>query len=62
MHLRCIIINTKADKIPKAKWQKHIKITKEKLEMDPNDHIILFSSETGNGKEEAWSVLKSYME
>ena len=31
--LRCIIINTKADKIPKAKWQKHIKITKEKLEM-----------------------------
>ena len=61
-HLRCIIINTKADKIPKAKWQKHIKITKEKLEMDPNDHIILFSSEKGIGLEEAWSVLQSYME
>ena len=61
-HMRCIIINTKADKIPKAKWQKHIKITKEKLEMDPNDHIILFSSEKGIGLEEAWSVLQSYME
>ncbi|MCQ6273496.1 YihA family ribosome biogenesis GTP-binding protein [Bacillus sp. V3B] len=59
--LPCIIINTKADKIPKAKWQKHIKITKDKLELDPNDQIILFSSETGYGKEKAWSVLQSYM-
>ena len=58
----CIIIETKADKIPKAKWQKHIKITKETLELDPNDHIILFSSETGDGKEKAWSVLQSYMD
>ena len=55
----CIIIATKADKIPKGKWQKHLKITKETLELDPNDHIVLFSSETGIGKEEAWSVLKS---
>ena len=30
--------------------------------MDPNDHIILFSSEKGIGMEEAWSVLQSYME
>ncbi|WP_338470426.1 ribosome biogenesis GTP-binding protein YihA/YsxC [Niallia sp. XMNu-256] len=57
----CIIINTKADKIPKSKWQKHIKITKETLNLDPNDKIILFSSETGYGKDEAWSVFKSYM-
>ena len=55
---RCIIINTKADKIPKAKWQKHLKITKETFDLDPNDQIVLFSSETGYGKDEAWSVLK----
>ena len=61
-HFRCIVIDTKSDKIPQGKWQKHIKITKEKLEMDPNDHIILFSSEKGIGMEEAWSVLESYME
>ena len=59
--LPCIIINTKADKIPKSKWQKHIKITKETLDLDPNDIIILFSSETGYGKDEVWSVLGSYM-
>jgi len=57
----CIIINTKADKIPKAKWQKHMKITRETLELDPNDTIVLFSAETGYGKDQAWSVMQSYM-
>lgn len=57
----CIIINTKADKIPKSKWQKHLKITKEKLNLDPNDSIILFSSDTGHGKDEAWSLFQEYM-
>lgn len=56
-----IIIATKADKIPKSKWQKHIKITKETLDLDPNDTIILFSSETGEGKDKAWSVLGAFM-
>jgi GTP-binding protein len=57
----CIIIATKADKIPKGKWQKHIKITRETLDIDKNDHIVLFSSETGLGKDEAWTILESYM-
>lgn len=57
----CIIIATKADKIPKGKWQKHLKVTKETLELDKDDKIILFSSETGLGKDEAWGTLKSYM-
>lgn len=60
-NLPCIIINTKADKVPKSKWQKHVKITKETLGLDPNDEIILFSSETGYGKEQAWAVLESRM-
>ncbi|MED3549188.1 ribosome biogenesis GTP-binding protein YihA/YsxC [Cytobacillus praedii] len=57
----CIIIATKADKIPKSKWQKHLKVAKETLELDPNDHIILFSSETGQGKDQAWALLQAYM-
>jgi GTP-binding protein len=57
----CVVIATKADKIPKGKWQKHLKITKETLDLDKNDHIVLFSSETGEGKEQAWSILESYM-
>jgi len=55
--LPCIIIATKADKIPKGKWQKHLKVTKETLEFDPNDEIIIFSSETGEGKDAAWQAI-----
>ncbi|UII55073.1 ribosome biogenesis GTP-binding protein YihA/YsxC [Cytobacillus spongiae] len=57
----CIVVATKADKIPKTKRQQHFKKTKEALNLDPNDQIILFSSETGEGKETAWGVLQSYM-
>lgn len=61
-HIPCIVIATKADKIPKSKWQKHFNVTKETLDLDPDDTIILFSSETGKGKDEAWAAIKSYME
>lgn len=57
----CIVIATKADKISKSKWQKHLNVTKETLNLDSEDPIILFSSETGYGKDKAWSVIKSYM-
>ena len=33
-NLPCIIIATKADKIPKGKWQKHLKVTRETLGLD----------------------------
>jgi GTP-binding protein len=56
-----IIIATKADKIPKGKWQKHEKAIKEKLNKDPNDPIVIFSSETGYGKDKAWSTIESYL-
>lgn len=57
----CIVIATKADKIPRGKWQKHLKVTKETLDLEENDQIVLFSSETGEGKDKAWSILQSYM-
>lgn len=59
--ISCIIIATKADKIPKSKWQKHLKITKETLDLDPNDDLVMFSSETGEGKDKVWAIIDSYM-
>ncbi|MCZ8513320.1 ribosome biogenesis GTP-binding protein YihA/YsxC [Paenibacillus filicis] len=52
------IVTTKADKIPKGKWQKHIKIIKETLEADKGDPLVLFSSEIGLGKDELWQVIE----
>ena len=42
----CIVIATKADKIPKGKWQKHLKITKETLGLEKGDEIIFSSNGT----------------
>ncbi|WP_203333146.1 ribosome biogenesis GTP-binding protein YihA/YsxC [Planococcus beigongshangi] len=57
----CIIIATKADKIPKGKWDKHKKIVRETLEMDKRDPLIIFSSETGLGFDEAWKEIEKRM-
>lgn len=56
-----IIIATKADKIPKGKWDKHKNIIKKVLEMDANDPIIIFSSEKGLGFDEAWAEIEKRM-
>ncbi|GFN33655.1 ribosome biogenesis GTP-binding protein YihA/YsxC [Paenibacillus xylaniclasticus] len=49
----CIVV-TKADKIPKSRWDKHIKMVKETLGADPRDAVIRFSSETGEGRDQLW--------
>ncbi|KUP05896.1 GTP-binding protein [Bacillus coahuilensis p1.1.43] len=56
-----IIIATKADKIPKGKWDKHKKVVKDTLQLEKGDEIIVFSSETGLGKDKAWEAIKRYM-
>jgi len=54
----CVVIATKADKISKSQWQKHLKVTKETLGLSADDYLILFSSETGEGKDKVWSLLE----
>lgn len=56
------VVTTKADKVPKGKWQKHVNIIREALRMDKTDQLVLFSSETGQGKDELWSIIKQYGE
>lgn len=56
-----IVIATKADKIPKGKWDKHKKNVRETLQMDKQDPLIVFSSEKGLGLEQAWAEIESRM-
>lgn len=60
--LPVLIIATKIDKVPKGKQGKHLKQTKESFNLDPDDHIVPFSSETGAGKDKAWGILKGYLQ
>ena len=52
-----IVIATKGDKVPRGSWQKHLKIARETLRMTPDDALVLFSSETGQGKDDAWKEI-----
>jgi GTP-binding protein len=56
-----VIIATKADKIPRGKWQKHVKVVRETLNIVEKDPVIIFSSETGEGKDKAWAALEQLM-
>lgn len=53
----CVVIATKADKIPKTKTEEHLLIISEELELDDADFLIPFSAETGIGVKEALEVL-----
>lgn len=56
-----IVVATKADKIPRGKWNKHTSAIKKKLNFNPADDFILFSSETKEGKEAAWAAIEKYL-
>lgn len=55
-----IVVATKSDKIPKGKWQKHLKVIAKDLEKVESDPLMLFSSETAQGKEELWKKILYY--
>ena len=54
-----ILVATKADKIPRGKWNKHESAIKKKLDFDKNDDFILFSSVTKDGLDASWDAILS---
>ncbi len=52
-----IVVATKADKIPRCKWNKHESIIKKKLDFDKNDDFIVFSSVNKDGLDAAWDAI-----
>lgn len=57
-----IIVATKADKIKRSQIQKHIKIVRETLQIKQADSLIVFSSVTGQGKDEAWAEIEKFLD
>lgn len=52
-----IVVATKADKIPRGKWNKYESAIKKKLNFDKNDDFIIFSSVNKAGLDEAWDAI-----
>ena len=52
-----IVVATKADKVPRGKWNKHESVIKKKLDFDKNDDFIIFSSVNKDGLAAAWDAI-----
>lgn len=52
-----IVVATKADKIPRGKWNKHESMIKKKLKFEQEDAFILFSSVDRIGIDQAWDAI-----
>lgn len=56
-----IVITTKEDKIPKGKVQKHLKIIRQTLELDPEDKLISYSSLNKDKTDNIWALLSQFI-
>ncbi|WP_027092075.1 ribosome biogenesis GTP-binding protein YihA/YsxC [Cohnella thermotolerans] len=52
------VVATKADKLGKSQLPKHAKQVRETLGMPKDQPLVLFSSETGMGRDELWSIIE----
>ena len=52
-----IVVATKADKIPRGKWNKHEAAIKKKLNFDKTDQFVIFSSVNKTGLDESWDAI-----
>ncbi|MBP2019145.1 GTP-binding protein [Symbiobacterium terraclitae] len=50
-----LCVATKADKVGRPLWPRHLKVIAQDLALDPGaEPLIVFSAETGAGREEVW--------
>ncbi|MGE5703632.1 MAG: ribosome biogenesis GTP-binding protein YihA/YsxC [Clostridia bacterium] len=52
-----VVVATKADKIARGRWQQHVKVIRETMNVRGGDPILVFSSETGQGRDELWQEM-----
>lgn len=59
----CVVIATKADKISRGQYQKHMSIIRKKLQLEKDEKILPISSLKKTGVEEIWDeIIKQYNE
>ena len=59
----CVVIATKADKISRGHYQKHISIIRKKLQLEKDEKVIPLSSSKKTGVEDVWNeIIAQYEE
>ena len=59
---KIIIFTTKSDKLKRSQINKHISIISKSLQLDKEDLLVPFSSETKDGREKLWDIIKNVIE
>ncbi len=54
-----IIVATKSDKLKRSQIDKHKKMLKTAFNMEKDDILLPFSSETKSGKDELWTIIEN---
>lgn len=57
-NLPVILVATKADKVSRGKWQRHVDILKKEIGFAEEDEFVLFSAETKFGIKDAWRAVE----
>ena len=58
---KIIIVATKSDKLKRSQLQKHVAMLKKGFNLQKEDIILPFSSETKSGRDELWKLLKVFV-
>ena len=56
-----LLVATKADKIARGKWTKHLTDIRKKLALSSDFKVIPFSSANGEGKTDVWKVIMDHI-
>jgi GTP-binding protein len=59
--MKCVVVATKVDKIPRSKINERIKDIKTTLNINDGVSPIIFSSETGQGRDEIWEQVNKFI-
>lgn len=59
--LPTVVVATKADKISRGHRQRHLKVIREKLKLQPETLLVPFSTETKEGSDQLWELLDTWL-
>lgn len=59
---KIIIVTTKSDKLKRSQINKHTSMISKSLGLDKEDILVPFSSETRDGRDKLWDIIKSVIE
>lgn len=56
-----LVVGTKVDKVKKSQWNKHEQMIISGLDVEEDTEVILYSSETKEGRDDVWNVVSKYI-